>query len=171
MQCYGMVFMLSNYIFENSKEEIIKGFSDLKEQNEILFFYRKYLNRIYASTVRNEFDFEKYKDKFLKYELSKWVDVSKSQKQSLLIEDEFLDRLGYLSDLGLKYAIAKIKGEPYSMTPVQARKYISEMNLLVNKVLGFNSNLAQTYLSEGTIDFMYASGLSDKMSLRVGRIK
>lgn len=163
--------MLSDYIYENSKEILLKGFDDSKEQEEILYFYKEYLDKLYSSNVKNIDEYEKLKDRFLKLEISKWSSIPKGVKQGLLIRDEFLNRLGYLSDLGLKYAISKLKGESIDLTEEQAKKYISDMKLLVDKVRDFNSDLAKTYLSEGILDFMYASGLTNNKSLRVGRMR
>ena len=45
------------------------------------------------------------------------------------------------------------------------------MEQLVKQVRDFNMNIANKLLSESIVDFEYASGISDNMSLRTSRKK
>ena len=44
------------------------------------------------------------------------------------------------------------------------------MEQYYENVKPFNKIIAQTYLSEGSVDYIYAAGLTDNKSLRVGRM-
>ena len=45
------------------------------------------------------------------------------------------------------------------------------LNTYYEQVREFNKQIANYYVSEGSIDFQYASGITENMSLRIGRMK
>ena len=81
-----------------------------------------------------------------------------------------MDELIKLSMEGLQFA-DQFRKESKMLDKQTANEKIKLMDELLNKVLKFNKKIATYYYSEGTLDFSYAAGLTDLMSLRVGRSK
>ena len=162
--------MLIDYLYENVKKEILKGFINPIEIKEILFFYRKYLEERYLEITEKE-EFELKKEKFLKREMRNWIDVSKKDKQRFLVYDENLTKLGYFSNLAYEAAMARIKGENVNITEETAQNYKKRMKEYASKVRNFNIEVAKEYLSNGIVDIDFACGKTECTSFRVVKIR
>lgn len=151
------------FIIENINEQY---------KREFIECYSEYLKDKYSDEFYDYISLEKIID----FEKRLWDGKSESYKLSTIVKDEFMDKLAYLSEVGLKYAMKKLNtlrmNQVYEseITEEDAQKNIAMMQQYYENVKPFNRNLAQTYLSEGAIDYSYAVGLTDQMSLRVGRL-
>lgn len=152
-------------IYENTVDMFLKGFSNT-ELEAIRKMYISYLLRTYS---RLELD-----DRTVRYysnlEIIKWKDFNIEGKMSIISEDKNLDELVKLSMEGLHFA-DQFRRNGVLLDKKIANEKIELMDELLNKVLDFNKTLAAYYYSEGTLDFFYAAGLTDFMSLRTGRSK
>ena len=134
--------------------------------------YLNYLNDKY----KDEFYSSISTEKIIDLEMSLWKDKNSDYRLSYLIKDEFFTKLSYLSQVGLKYAMKRLSAEKLNalyepeITEEYAQNNIHLMEQYYENVKPFNKIIAQTYLSEGSVDYIYAAGLTDNKSLRVGRM-
>lgn len=161
---------LIRYIYNETIVDVLNGFNEF-EHEEVRNAYKTYLINNYDS-IKSSKNLEKLKAFYLKLEKARWNSKTKEDKQRLLIEDDYLNRLGYLSDVALQYAKLRLNDEQdkIDINVEQVRKFIEEMSVCANMVKDFNKSIATIYLSEGSMDFNYAVGLTDNTSLRVGRM-
>ena len=158
-----------NYVYDKTISYVIKDFS-LKELEEVEKSYREYLEFQYSDVV-NETNIEKSKEVFTKVEIENFKNAPKIKKQIILLKDLALDEVKYFSDYARVYADERRCNDRIIITSDQARSYIKQMEQLVKQVRDFNLEIANKLLSESIVDFLYASGISDNMSLRSARYK
>lgn len=152
-------------IFENTINDFLIGFN-ADDKDKIKNLYFSYLTRKYSKINLNDISIKYYSD----LEKIKWKDLSLEGKLSVISEDKNLDEIIKLSMEGLKAADDfRMNGNKFDKKT--ANEKIQRMNDLFDKVLEFNKGLARYYCSEGSLDFSYAAGMSDLMSLRTGRSK
>ena len=163
--------MLGEYIYEKSKKEFIKGFNNQKEIEEILYYYKMYLEKRYNNLFKTKEEIEEKKDIILEREIKMWSHATNESKQNMLVKDEYMDKIGYLSNIAYNFAQQKAHKQEIELTEKQAKKYIDEMKSCLEKVRKFNLQLARNYLSESILDFEYACGKTECTSLRTGRTK
>lgn len=152
-------------IYENTIDMFLKNFPDT-EFETIRKMYLSYLIRTYSRLDLDDRLVEYYSD----LEVIKWKDFNVDGKMSIISEDKNLDELIKLSMEGLQFA-DQFRKKNIMLDKKIANEKIELMSELLNKVLDFNKKLATYYYSEGTLDFSYAAGLTDLMSLRTGRSK
>ena len=138
------------YIYEQTISIVLKDIPKESQLN-IAKAYQEYLIRTYKHVNVTEESISKLKETFLKMELSCWENKTLNQKMSMLLVDEYFDKLFYLSDL----------------TKEQVNAYLIKMEEYFNKVASYNRKIAKDYLSEASLDFMYAIGESDDKSFRI----
>ena len=158
-----------DYIFNENINYVLKDFND-KEIDEIKTSYRDYLEFQYGNVV-NESNIDKAKIVFLKMEKDKFENADKIKKQIILLKDVALDEVRYFSDYARIYAEERRDNNRIIITGNQALSYIKQMEELVKHVRKFNMELANNLLEDSILDFNYAAGLSDNMSLRCARHK
>ena len=152
-------------IYNNTVDLFIKNIPDDKKEY-MKNMYLSYLIREYSKHVLTSEDVDYYSS----LEIIRWKNFSMEGKLSVVSEDENLDKLINLSLEGCQ-AAEKFVREGVQISKEYANDKLEEMNLLYENVKEFNKDLATFYYSEGSLDFSYASGLTDLMSLRTGRIK
>ena len=152
-------------IYENTIDMFLKNFPDT-EFETIRKMYLSYLIRTYSRLDLDDRLVEYYSD----LEVIKWKDFNVDGKMSIISEDKNFDELIKLSMEGLQFA-DQFRKKNIMLDKKIANEKIELMSELLNKVLDFNKKLATYYYSEGTLDFSYAAGLTDLMSLRTGRSK
>lgn len=152
-------------IYENTIDMFLKSFPNT-EFETIRKMYLSYLIRTYSRLGLDDRSVEYYSD----LEVIKWKDYNIDGKMSIISEDKNLDELVKLSMEGQHFA-DQYRKDGIMLDKKIANERIKLMAELLNKVLDFNKNLGTYYYSEGTLDFSYASGLTDLMSLRTGRSK
>ena len=132
--------------------------------------YLAYLQNNYSSVVVDYDKKNKFCSAYIKLEASKWRNSSVGLKKSVLLVDEALSKLGTLSNTALVHAQNRLLKNEISITEERANEGIALMQEAIPLVKSFNQDLANFYLSEGIMDFSYACGITDNMSLRVGRL-
>ena len=152
-------------IYENTVDMFLKGFSNT-ELETIKKMYISYLLRTYSRLELDDMTVRYYSN----LEIIKWKDFNIEGKMSIISEDKNLDELVKLSMEGLHFA-DQFRRDGVLLDKKIANEKIELMHELLNKVLDFNKTLATYYYSEGTLDFSYAAGITDFMSLRTGRSK
>lgn len=169
---------LISEIYNQTINDILNGI-DEKYKSELCMAYINYLKRIYLN-----FDLELGNKKidelvsvFVNLEKSKWKDANKDSKLSELLHDQAFENIKNISNTGYKYAEEMLSKKIFNdaIEPViekeKAKENIDKLNKYCDQVRNFNKQLATYYVSEGSMDFMYASGITENMSLRIGRMK
>lgn len=165
---------LINDIYDNVKNILLNGIP-LEYQNDVLLGYKKNLLEVYSKIDVNS-NYELAKEALIEIEVSKWKDTTAAIRLSEFVMDKAMDDIRYISNNGFKYAQARInQSENDNVLPatIEINK-CEEAKLMLEKLLtqvkGFNEELARYYVSEGILDFEFASGMTNDMSLRIGRI-
>ncbi len=131
--------------------------------------YQEYLLRVYDKVTINEENINKSEEIFLPMEVSKWNNKTPDQKRAKLVKDEYYDKLFYISDLAFKEAQIRAQDETKrsNLTKEEVMEYLNKMEEYLTKVASYNKKVAKDYLSEASLDFMYAIGESDYKSFRI----
>ncbi len=167
--------LLINGIYNNCLETFLTGIDSNRE--ELSVAYKKYLVEMYAETIDETDDINQTIAIFSSIEKKRWSSKSVNEKISMVVNDDALNRLREISSIAQKHAERKLghllHGSNYIPTLSEEEKdrYVKEMVELSSKVLPQNQNIATMLLSEGSIDFDYATNLTDDMSLRVSHLK
>ena len=155
---------------------------DEKYKEELKISYLEYLKRLYLNInvdLKNK-NINQLISLFTDLEISKWKDTLPEMRLSELLSDKALENIKYISNTGYKYAKLMIdknfrKNENEDLQPVidvkKAQESIEMLNSYYSQVREFNKNIAAYYVSEGSLDFQFAGGITKNMSLRVGKMK
>ncbi len=164
--------MVIDKVYENVINMILKDFT-YEEQEEVREAYKKYLRDCYEDSLYLSDDETELINHFTELENMKWSDKSKVIKQALILEDEWMDKIRDLSNIALEAATLKLIGKDseIKLTKKEVVEYEENMKEYLTKVRDFNRQQAYGYVSEATLDFEFAVGLTDNMSLRVGRMR
>lgn len=163
-------------LYNGTINTFLQGFSDTEKQ-ELLSSYKQYIIDNYTNVLEPDDDVNKVTQLFIDIENKKWLKKTQEEKKIIVVRDQSLDHLQYLSQTAFKYAQVRLGKELTGnsfipeITEEQAKKYLKEMEECIEKIQPHNLKIARTYLSEGSIDFLYAANLTNNMSLRVGRMK
>ncbi len=165
-------------IYNKTINDVLNGI-DYKYSDELCLAYKGYLKNNYLN-----FDLsiggkkpEELAILFADLEKSKWHDLDSDAKLSELLSDPAFDNIKYISNTGFKYAESMLSkkfetGAEIIVQPViekeKALESIEMLNRCYEQVRDFNKDIANYYVSEGIIDFQYASGITENMSLRIG---
>lgn len=147
-------------------------------KNEIAVGYYNYLMNTYS-----DFDISNITvsvsqalDLLIDLENSKWNNATVSIKKLEFIKDSALDNIKRISGIAHKYATKKINitdinGNLVSNTLDEetADKNIELLNNYLLQVKDFNKELANIYVSDGILDFEFACGRTNYVSLETGR--
>lgn len=168
-------------IYNKTINDILIGIEEIYKE-ELCLAYIDYLKKNYLNFDLN-LDNKKPEELvklFIDLEKSKWQDMNREAKLSELLKDPAFENIKYISNTGYKYAKSMLDkkfetGVDVVLQPVideqRAQESIDMLNRYFEQVRDFNKNIANYYISEGSIDFQYASGITENMSLRIGRIK
>lgn len=151
---------------------IIKNVNE-KFHNEILKSYLDYLIECYSEYEFEENNMDLYLDAFIELEISKWEDLSEEEKLILLLKDEALEKIQKISSNGYDHAINKItNSESDGTLDINvANTYIKNLEELLPLVREHNAALAANLVSEGILDYLFASTDTNNTSLRIGRLR
>ena len=169
--------LLIKKVFDRMAIMIISNVDD-NYRNELLDAYKDYLIECYYDYNYAEKDNEKYVNTIIELETSKWKNEKQNAKLVLLLKDDVLEEIREISNNGYNYAINKLNSISMNNNEIlfeeldktTADKNIALLQELLPKVREFNSGLAASLVSEGILDFEYASGNSNHTSLRIGRL-
>ena len=165
-------------IYNKTINDILIGIDD-KYKEELSLAYMEYLKKNYLN-----FDMSLGNKKpedlvriFSNLESSKWGDTHGDAKLSEMLSDPAFENIKYISNTGYKYAESRINkkfGNSTDIPPVidveKAQESIEMLNKYYEQVRDFNKTIATYYVSEGSIDFQFASGMTENMSMRIGRL-
>ncbi len=168
---------LINKIFNNTISNVLLNI-DEKYIEEITIAYKDYLNRLYSNFDDKGLTDDKLEEVFTKLENSAWTISNQGTKLSILLKDEAFNSIKSISNAGYKYALQMLENKSNSnnkeVLPVISKeisdKNINMMTELLSNVREFNVELANNIVSEGIVDYKFASGQTKYMSLRIGRI-
>jgi len=158
-----------NQIYLETLFEVLKNIPE-QYREEIEKNYKNSLYEKYYNVVFEEENREKVINYFVNTEISFWKNMNSNLKLSYLIKDVALEKIEYISNLGYKCAKERLDNN-ILINELEANSYINLMNEHLANVKPFNIVLAQNYISEGIMDFMYACGKTDNKSLRFARYK
>ena len=152
-------------IYLNTISEVIDDVP-VELKKEFSNSYHKYLLKIYLDDELEEEDESIYTE----LELSRWKRASCSLKLSEILKDKAYERIKKNSARGLHYAEQRLEessnGCP-TISLMRANKNIQRLERDLQKVRGFNKDVAKILVSEGIVDFLYACGRSEFISLRL----
>jgi hypothetical protein len=154
----------------DSMIEIVMNGMDKNDRELIEKKYREILNNRYSELDINASNYDKLYNLFLRRETREWTDFSLNERKNIFIGDPALEEIISLSNQAFEYAWERLTNS--SVIPVKVcNDSIKRMNELSSQVKDFNKKLSLWYLSEGGVDFTYASGMSENTSLRLGRAR
>lgn len=153
-------------VIKNTKQVIIKDI-DTESIDIILDGYRKYLENNYKNVLVNSDSDEKKIRIISQIETENFNTMSANSKKYKLIRDENLEKLTSLSLSGKSYALNKIE-ENEKISAEFANKRISEMQELFDNLYEYSKENANWLLSEGIMDYLFASDQTENRSIRVG---
>ena len=156
-------------VYDNMINIILKDFTP-EEQEEVKKAYQEYVINCYTGSLSLNDDENELINLFIYIEKIKWENEIKIHKQTLLLKDEYLEKLGVISNIAYNCALARLFGKSVDITEEEAKKYIEQMKKYSELVREFNKFKASNYLSNGIVDFYYGLGLSDNTSFRLGRV-
>lgn len=171
-----MTEQLINGIYNNCINTVLENI-DESLREKISLEYKKHLLNDYEDILEPDDDINMMISICTQMEIKRWQKKTADEKLSILFEDKFFNKLIEISNIGFKHAQRKIgyliSNKEYNpdISQEQADDYINKMNDLFEQVQPYNKDEATIYLSEGTLDFGYASNMTDNMSLRAARMR
>lgn len=154
-------------IFENNINIVSADVpNDLKK--EFAEAYYKYLVEVYLDDDLKETDIPN----IIKFDLLNWSHTDYELKLSQLLGDITYKELSEISYKGLNLAKKRMNDNENNNPTIDttsANNYIKILEDNLSKVRFFNSERAKIIVSEGIMDFLYASGQTENTSLRIGR--
>ena len=156
-------------IYKNTISTVLENI-DSEVVNDLCAAYYEYLLRNYSNFDTKGKNEEEVITIFSQLEKSKWSNMNSGMKKSELLKDEAFEHIKYISGMGLKYAQERVVKNSVVLDAETADKYIDLLNEYLPKVQKFNVFIAQNYVSEGIMDLQFASGKTNDMSLRIGRM-
>ena len=164
-----MMLEVINKVFDKMVVTICSGIDEndcptIKEE------YKNLLHRRYSDSdvMLKINDYDRLFKIIYSIEYKEWVNHSPNIKKGLLIQDEALNQIMDISNTGFNLALKKFNDNTLESVK-NVNEEIEKMNKLYDQVRDENKWNAEKYISEGTVDFLYASGQSEAMSLRMGR--
>jgi len=159
-----------NQLFSTTLDQLLSDIpSEFKA--EMQSAYSQHLIKRYGEvTLPDANKTDDYVTTLVNRELREWGSSSPEMKMSAFLKDEFLDKIGAIAEQGFSYASKKLIDQT-TISPETAKQNIEMLKQYLPQVRSFNVLLAQSYVSEGILDFQYAAGLTENISLRLGRSK
>ncbi len=163
-------------MYANTINVVLDGI-DEESINLIKNAYYTYLYDNYRNFDIGNRNIENVIKIFSDLEITKWKDMSIIDRKTVLLSDEVLDDIKFISSLAFKLAEQKVNSRDVNGENMQntldegtANKYIEALNTYLSQVQDFNKQVAEYFVSEGIVDLQFASGITSNMSLRIGRI-
>ena len=160
------------YIYEHTKDIAL---NDMNNKDEISEYYKRYLEKTYSDIEKVIGTTEQKKQIFAELERKMWLKRNTIEKQQILIPDLAFEEIKRLSNIGFLLARKKL----YQQNNIKVdddlviqdiEKNIEKMKSNYEKVLEYNKEEAMHLVSEGCLDYNYASKTVDITSLRIGEI-
>ncbi|MDO4543510.1 MAG: hypothetical protein Q4C01_03065 [Clostridia bacterium] len=125
-------------------------------------------------------DKDKAMAELIKLEVSRWSRRSRNEKLSQLLEDEAFRNINEISYEGYKAASLRAGAQSCAfkaddvLPTIDIEEAERNINLLIkylDEVREFNKAFAEGSVSEGIVDYLYASGKTKATSLRIGPVQ
>ena len=161
---------ITDEIIEILKPIFLKNIRD--NVNLISKEFSKYITEKYEYFNKKNMENDK-REKMIKIlidnEINVWGKCNEIAKKRIVIHDENMENIYFLSSKSFGYARRKLN-ENVLLPENEAENIINELNKCYNLVLEHNKELAQRELSESSLDLNYAMGKNENItSLRIGR--
>lgn len=162
--------MKNEQLVDELYERVIDTFLEnvIYERELLASAYKDYLVRVYGDIDIVQEEYSKAFETFSASQKEKWKNVSGKDKKKELVLDEFLVIIGEISEKGFEAAKIK-KWQNIAFDREEGVLAINKLKENLDKVQNYNKELAKNLVSEGILDYNYATGASEVMSLRVGR--
>ena len=155
-----------NQVYKRTFSIVVDGF----DENEKLIARDEYLKELKNKYLELGPITEKYFERILMLEYNEWKELSLNIRKQMLLKDNALEEIINLTGQGQKWAMERVDSNTLISSEI-TEKYINRINQLLPLVQEYNNQLANWYVSEGTMDLLYACGKTDNTSLRIGRYK
>jgi len=139
---------------------------DEKEAESMENAYQGYLQDRYGILPISDSNYDRIIGIYIKGESDKWSAMSVDGKRAYLFRDASFSELAGLSGEAESYARARLESKSI-ISEEKASQMIARMKELVDKVEPYNKDMALIYLSEGSVDCIFASGKSNNTSIRL----
>jgi len=157
-------------IYEKVKDVLLLNVEE-RYKEEMARKYLDYLYKTYSSTNFDDYELDKVINFIVKAETNQWENVPVSYKLRRFIDDKNYEKVQIISNKG--YVFAKEKIEKGASSIISKKEANDNCELLINLlplVKDFNKQEAKQLVSEGILDFHYASSNVDIISLRIGHL-
>ena len=154
-----------NKVFEIIKDSLFKDI-DLKYHDSMEQQYKYILKKSWENINLDLKAMDKNVSMVANMEKKKLINTSAVYRLQLYAIDSSFNELDKLSCLAYKYATARYNDE-FILSEEDATQNIALMVKYIDDVYDFNKEYANHLLSEGIVDYNYASGMSNDISLRL----
>ena len=151
--------------------DIIKDIPDIYKE-EISKNYLDYLYKMYSNKEVSTNNTEKLLKTILRIEKIRWEKCDSIYILQWFKDDKSFNIINSTSKDGFKLAILSLQNNDKAIISLEnANKNINILINELNNVLEFNKHEAKHLVSEGILDFKYASGNNEVMSFRLSHIE
>ena len=152
-------------LYRNTQEALLKDVPD-KDKDKLSAGYKEHLKAVYEGlTVVSGKYVEALESETNAY-LGKLESLSSISRLALYVRDKNMTELCKLAGEALELAIQRDKNVG-KLDEKEIESRMKKMQELYDKVEWYNQLAAQTTLSEGTLEYQYALGKTNLMSMRL----
>ena len=155
-----------NTTYEILINSILNGVPDI-DKEEVSNNYLNYLFSRYSDLTISEENEKKYLELIIEREKRMWENRDLIYKLQKLKKDKSYDIISEISEQGFMLAYSRLQGNGNTITKEEAEKKIDILISEVDKVFDYNLEDAKMLVSEGIIDYKFASGNDALMSFRL----
>ena len=130
---------------------------------------QEYYNILINRYSDKEID-EKIFQKIINMEYNEWINIDIDMKKHILLKDKALEEIINLTSKAFKVAQDRLI-KNIIIPQQEAEQNIMRIEELYPLVKEYNQQLAKWHMSEGIMDYNYACGKTDNMSMRIGHYK
>lgn len=166
--------MLNEKVINDAYKILINGMlNGIKEEykEEVSANYMKYLIERYSNIEVTEENIKDYLRKIIISEKRMWEDHDVNYRLQLLKNDNSFDIIRDISQRGFNLATASLDDSSKVISKEEAEENINIMMRELNNVCDFNNNAARKLVSEGILDYKFASGNDELMSMRLYHVE
>ena len=156
-----------NQVFQLMKGTILQGFKE-EDKKEIEDNYLAYLRKSYSSQNVTESNKKKMLNAFLKREKIMWGNSDFYSRVTFFKTDEAFSIISRLSNKAFDLALLRLDNpKTIPISKEEAKKNIDTMISNLDNVFEYNTDVARELVSEGILDYKYASSDTGDTSLRL----
>lgn len=152
-------------LYNNTREALLKDVPD-EEIEKLSAGYREHLKAVYEGLAIVDGKYKKALESETNEYLRKLESLASISRLALYVRDENMSELCRLAGEALELAIHRDENAG-KLDEKEIEGRMKRMQELYDEVEWFNKLAAKTALSEGTIEYRYALGKTDMMSMRL----